>query len=181
MKTGWLIIPLTFMISFSCMPDREAETNIKSTIEYPDQESWQATIRITKDGDTVGLLKAGHVQKFSKKNITLLGDGLTVDFFDNQGNHTSVLNSKGGKIFDDKQNMTAHGNVSVVSDSGLILLTDTLHWNNKEQKIYSNISVKLISNEADTLYGDSFISGPDLVNYEIVNPRGKSSKFLKIE
>ena len=181
MKITWLILAVQLIVSISCAPDRKEETSIQSSIEYPDQESWQATIRITKDGNTVGLLQAGHVQKYSKKNITLLGDSLTVDFFDNEGNHTSVLHSAGGKIYDDRQDMTAFGNVSVVSDSGLILLTDTLHWHSKEQKIYSNIAVKLISDDADTLFGDSFKSDPDLVNYEIVNPRGKSSLILKIE
>ena len=175
------IVFILFYLQVSCSAERKQETVTETSVEYPDQESWQATIQLTKDGRIVGMLEAGHIQKFSKKNITLMKSGIKVDFYDMDGNHTSVLNSESGKVFDDRQDMLAYGNVVVVSDSGLTLFSDTLKWNNKEQKIYSDILVKIISNEADTLYGDSFISDPGLINYEIVNPRGKSSKLLTIE
>jgi len=176
-----LIGIITFQFQVSCSAERKQESVTETSVEYPDQESWQATIQITKDGRTVGMLEAGHIQKFSKKNITLMKSGLKVDFYDMDGNHTSVLNSESGKVFDDRQDMLAYGNVIVVSDSGLTLFSDTLKWNNKEQKIYSDVPVKIISDEADTLYGDSFKSDPGLINYEIVNPHGKSSKSLTIE
>jgi len=169
------------IVFFSCSSQREEEQIQESVIEYPDQESWQATIRITKDGQTVGLLQAGHIQKFNQKKITLLKDGLVVDFFNTQGEHTSVLNSGGGTVYDDRQDMIAYENVVVVSDSGLQLFSDTLRWDNKNQKIYSDIPVRIVSDEADTLYGDRFTSDTDLSNYEIVNPRGKSTKSLRID
>jgi len=176
-----LILITLYLLLNSCGTERAEETSVEPTTVYPDQESWNATIRITKDGKTVGLLKSGHIQKYNATKTTLLKDGLHVDFYDNLGNHTSVLTSEGGKVLDDKQDMEAFGNVVVVSDSGIVLYTDTLKWNNKDQKIYSEIAVKIVSEESDTLYGDSFKSDPDLTNYEIVNPHGKSSKMLKIE
>lgn len=176
-----MIFIFVLAASFSCSSERENESAVTDSGIYPDQESWHAVMRVTKDGRTTGLINAGHIQKFSAKKITLMKDSLKVDFFDENGNHTSVLTSLGGKILDDRQDMTAYGNVIVVSDSGLALFTDTLRWNNKEQKIYSDIPVKFISDEGDTLYGDSFKSDPDLVNYEIENPHGKSSKIISLE
>lgn len=170
-----------FLFTFGCSSQGQEEQESDSVIEYPDQESWNATIRITKDGRTVGLLKAGHIQKFNEKKITLLKEGLVVDFFNAQGEHTSVLNSVGGTVYDDRQDMIAYENVVVVSDSGLQLFSDTLRWDNKNQKIYSDIPVRIVSDEADTLYGDRFTSNPDLSNYEIVNPRGISTKSLRID
>ncbi len=183
MQQIWTLLFFTSVLftSVSCSSDRQKEMSATDNNSYPDQESWQAVLRVTKDGRTTGLIHAGHIQKFSTKKITLLKAGLKVDFFDADGNHSSVLNSRGGKIFDDRQDMTAFGNVVVVSDSGLTLFTDTLRWNNKEQKIHSDIPVVFISDEGDTLYGDSFKSDPDLVNYEIENPHGKSSKIISIE
>lgn len=175
-----IFLILIISLIFSCSDEKNKAVSI-DTKNYPDQESWDATIFITKDGKTVGNLKAGHVQKFTKKKITLLDENLQVDFYNEMGEHTSVLTSDGGKIFDLKQDMVAYGNVVVVSDSGLTLFTDTLKWNNKEQKIYSEIPVKIISQDQDTLYGNSFISDPNLINYEIVNPRGKSKKTLTLE
>lgn len=176
----FILLLLSIFLMFNCTEDKNKALPSDARV-YPDQESWQATILITKDAKTVGYLKAGHVQKFSKQQLTLLDENLQVDFFNEKGEHTSVLTSDGGKVFDIKQDMVAYGNVVVVSDSGLTLSTDTLKWDNKEQKIYSDIPVIFTTQEKDTLYGDSFKSDPDLINYEIVNPRGKSKKNLTIE
>jgi len=176
----FLSILIILVLSSSCSQEEKKPLTVDGK-EYPDQESWDAVILITKDGSTVGHLKAGHIQKFTRKKTTYLDEKLLVDFYNEKGRHTSVLTSEGGKVHDVKQDLTAYGNVVVVSDSGLTLFTDTLKWNNKEQKIYSEIPVKFASEDGDTLYGDSFKSDPDLVNYEIENPRGKSKKSLSIE
>jgi len=67
----------------------------------------------------------------------------------------------------------------VLSDSGMTLYTDTLRWNNKDQKIISEIPVK-ITTQTDTIYGDSFISDPNLENYTITNSRAISKRTLKL-
>ena len=94
------------------------------------------------------------------------------------GQHTSVLTSEGGEVNDIEQNMTAYGNVVVVSDSGVTLYTDTLYWDNENQKIKSEIPVMIIS-ENDTLYGDTFISDPSLENYEITNSHGTGAGLFR--
>ncbi|MEJ2543942.1 MAG: LPS export ABC transporter periplasmic protein LptC, partial [Calditrichaceae bacterium] len=103
------------------------------------------------------------------------------DFYNNEGKHTSVLTSEGGKVFDNNQDMLAYGNVIVISDSGMTLYTDTLKWDNKKQKIISEVPIMITTEEGDTLYGDSFISDPNLRNREIINPHGKSVKSIDIE
>ncbi len=178
----YLYILFTTLLVLSCSTsDNQKAGTTPETKSYPDQESWNATMFITREGKTIGHLKAAHVQKFTKKNITLLDGGIQVDFYNEKGRHTSVLTSDGGEVMDATQDMTAYGHVVVVSDSGLTLHTDTLKWNNKKQKIYSKNSIILTTTKHDTLYGDGFVSDPDLANYEITNPRGKSSKSLNIQ
>lgn len=175
----FFIALLLFVIG--CSDDSAKTIQKTQTHEYPDQESWDATIVITRNGKKSGKLAAGHVRKYSDKMITLLDEGIKVDFFDETGQHTSVLTANGGKVFDQRQDMLAYGNVVVVSDSGMTMHTDTLKWDNKNQKIFSEIAVIFTTNENDTLYGDSFVSDPNLDNYEIVNARGKSSKRINLE
>ncbi len=170
---------LVFLFA-ACSSDTGKQT-LQSETDYPDQESWQATVLITKDARTVGKLQAGHVRKYSKKNITLLDDSLIVDFFNSEGGHTSVLYARGGKVFDVRQDMIAYGKVKVVSDSGLTLYTDTLRWDNKAQKIISDRAMMIVSDQGDTLFGDYFKSNPAMTDYEISNPRGKSSKRLQMK
>lgn len=180
MKSSLLKLSLILILA-ACATEREDKPEVLPQVEYPDQESWDATIYITRQGKVAGFLKAGHIEKYSQKNITLLKDSLKVDFYNEQGQHTSILTSEGGKVFDLSNDMIAFGNVVVISDSGLTLFTDTLKWDNERQKIISEIPIKITTEEGDTLFGDSFISDANLKNREIVNPRGKSSKSIKID
>ena len=179
MKYIFLVIIL--IITIGCINDEKEPALPDSIEEYPDQESWDATILITKEANTIGYLKAGKIEKYSKKNITLLKEKIKIDFYNNEGQHTSVLTSEGGKVFDITQDMLAYGNVIVISDSGMTLYTDTLKWDNKKQKIISEVPITITTEEGDTLYGDSFVSDPNLRNREIINPRGKSIKTIKID
>ncbi len=178
-----LMAALAFvLVVVSGCTQQESPKKVSSTpAEYPDQESWNTTIKITKEGRVAGLVWAGYVRKFTKKQKTFLSDSIKIDFYNQQGRHNSVLYARGGEVNDKIQDMVAYGNVVVVSDSGLTLYTDTLKWDNKKQKLYSEIPIMITTDEGDTLYGDRFISDPDLTNYEIVNPRGKSTKKVDIE
>lgn len=170
---------VTFLLILNCTKTETEAVSTDETIDYPDQESWNTTMTISNDGNRVGVVQAGHLQKFSTKRMTFISDGLKVDFYNALGQHTSILTAEGGKVEDTEQDMIAYGNVVVVSDSGMTLYTDTLKWDNKNQKIISEIPVKITS-ATDTLYGDSFISDPSLENYEITNSRGTGSElFIK--
>lgn len=173
------LVVLCLMIS--CSFEKREEVVPFAEQDYPDQESWDATIYITRMGRVVGFLKAGHIQKYSQKNLTFLQDSITVDFYNEQGEHTSVLTAWGGKVYDQTQDMLAFGNVVVVSDSGVTLFTDTLKWDNERQKIVSEIPITIATETGDTLYGDSFISDTNLQNREITNPRGRSSKRIELD
>jgi LPS export ABC transporter protein LptC len=148
--------------------------------DYPDQESWDATMYFTKEGKRRAVLKAGYIAKFTSKKYTLIEEGLRVEFYDEDGNPKSVLTSNKGKVLDTSQDMIATGNVIVVAKNGSTLYTEELKWKNREEQIISDMPVK-ITTPTDTIYGDTFISDPDLVNYEITNTRGSSQKTISID
>ncbi len=108
----------------------------------------------------------------------MIRDSLIVDFFDESGRHSSVLKARGGEVKDNTQDMMAYGNVIVVSDSGVTLYTDTLHWDNRNKKIYSRNPVMFIT-RYDTLYGDRFESDERLKNYTIHNASGVSYRNFR--
>jgi LPS export ABC transporter protein LptC len=148
--------------------------------DYPDQESWHARMLFTKEGKRRAVLEAGYIAKFTDKQYTLIREGLRLEFFDEEGNPKSVLTSNEGKVFDATQDMLAIGDVVVVSKNGSTLYSSELNWKNKEERIISNVPVK-ITTETDTIYGDTFVSDPDLINYEITNTRGSSQKKISID
>lgn len=176
----YLIVFFSILCFVACTEFNDEKSVQEDIEDFPDQESWNAKMFFTKDGKKRAILEAGYISKFSKKKITLLKEGLQVDFFDSDGNHKSKLNSEEGKVFDDKQDMVATKNVIVISDNGNHLYCEELHWNNKDQKIISYVPVMITTNE-DTLYGDSLISDPDLHNYEITNAHGSSQKTISLD
>jgi LPS export ABC transporter protein LptC len=147
--------------------------------DLPDQESWDNNIFFTRDDKRRAVLTAGYIAKYNSKNYTILKDGVRVDFYNEEGVLRSILTSEEGKVYDDKQDMYANGHVVVRSENGTTLFTDELFWNNNEQKIISKVPVK-ITTLSDTLYGDTFRSDPDLVDYEITNAHGTSDHSISI-
>lgn len=175
LKSFFVVIIVAVMIS--CSNNGSEDDQKTSTIEFPDQESWNSTLTITKDGQKVSIVQAAYYKKFSTKNIAYISEGLQADFFNDKGQHTSILTSQGGEVNDLDQDMIAYGNVIVVSDSGTTLHSDTLKWDNERQKIISEIPV-MITSGTDTLYGDTFISDPSLENYELTNSHGTGGQLL---
>jgi LPS export ABC transporter protein LptC len=182
MKILIILIYTAFLLitGSGCTSFDEDSTETQQIDDFPDQESWDTEMFFTRDGKRRAVLKAGYVAKYSKKRYTLLREGVKVNFYDSEGNPKSVLTSEEGKVFDDREDMVATGNVVVVSENGTVLYTEELIWKNNEERIISNVPVK-ITTETDTLFGDSFSSDPDLISYEITNARGTSDKTISID
>ncbi len=180
-----LIINILLLIAllsvFSCSTPQEEPSGAKAELEeLPDQESWQSTIIITRDGRRLAEVWAGHIASYNEKNETILKDSIHIDFYNQEGEHNSVLTAKEGIVYNQTNNMVAMGNVVVVSDSEVVLETEELKWNNQKQKIISDVSV-IFTTETEKLIGDSFISDPDLKNYEIKNARGYTQRVIPLE
>jgi LPS export ABC transporter protein LptC len=176
-----IYLGLYLLLAFSAMHCTEFENtdNQPTVTDLPDQESWDNNIFFTRDDKRRAVLTAGYIAKYNSKNYTILKDGVRVDFYNDEGVLRSILTSEEGKVYDDKQDMYANGHVVVRSENGTTLYTDELFWNNSEQKIISKVPVK-ITTLSDTLYGDTFKSDPDLVDYEITNAHGTSDHSISI-
>ena len=162
------------LLFFSC-------TNIEKPNDFQekdisDQESWNPVIILTWDGIKRSVIKSSRMYKSEKKNEIILELGIDADLFSKDEKHMSNLKSDRAIIFEKTDNLLATGNVRVFSDSGVTLFTDSLLWNNKNEKIFSNDSVMLTTNYNDTLYGIGFESNVDLTHWKIKKPWGVSSE-----
>jgi LPS export ABC transporter protein LptC len=142
-----------------------------SSATLPTQESWNTTITFTDSGIVKAILKAGHLSAFEASKQTILDNGVHLDFFDEAGNHSSVLTSLTGKVDESTNNLEAIGNVVVVSDSGVVVETEKLFWDNARQLIHSNDFVKITSPK-EKLQGHGFESDQNLKNYKIFRVTG---------
>ncbi len=145
----------------------------KRAAEVPDQELWDATITFTRDGIPVATIQAGYIAKFSRRSVTYLDSGITVDFFNEEGKHTTRLTADKGQVDETRKDLLATGRVVAVTDSGATLKTPSLRWDNNSRKIVSDAEV-VMTTATDTLYGIGFVSDEHMSNWEIQKPTGRS-------
>jgi len=176
-----LVCFLFLIFLMGCTKIDDEPSGARLDIEsFPDQESWNSTITMTREGKKFAELWAGYIATYNQKKITILKDSIHADFYDKEGNHNSVLTADSGVVYNQTNNLSAFGRVVVVSDSGIILETEKLRWDNEKQKVISEVPVRFTTEE-DTVVGDSFISDPDLTNYEIRNAKGFSRRKIPMK
>ncbi len=146
-----------------------------SSTQLPSQESWNSTITFTDSGIVKAIVRAGHIYSFDHTRITFLDSGVTVDFFDELGRHTTKLTSHRGSVDEGTNNLEAVGNVVVTSDSGTVVRTEKMYWTNARQLIHSPEFVHITSPKED-LKGTGFESDHNLRNYRIFKVTGTAEQ-----
>jgi LPS export ABC transporter protein LptC len=165
-----IILIFTFV---SC--EEKLKPNVVSDLnwdELPSQESFGSHIVFSDSGITRAVLLADHILYYSEKAEYLLNKNVKVDFHNKNGIRNSVLTADSAKIDDKTKNMTAFGNVKVVSDSGTVLTTTEMHWINATRMITGDKFVT-ISSQFETIQGYGFESDQNLTHYTIKRVSGK--------
>lgn len=84
-------------------------------------------------------LTANTAQYFKEKKYALL-DKVHLLFFDKERG-TMTLTSEKGKLFVESNDIEVFDNVILTSLDGYVLLTDSLHYNAKERKVFTKAPV----------------------------------------
>lgn len=144
-----------------------------SQADLPSQESWKSKVIFSDSARTKAVLWAGHIAVYSMERYTLLDDSIHVDFYNEQEQHTSTLTARRGKVHDVTQDFEAYENVVVVSDSGTVLRTERLFWDNAQRKIHTDAFVDIAS-ATEHIMGQGMESDQGLKNYKIYKVTGQA-------
>lgn len=167
---------LILLIAGSCQKQKDDTVGNSENLDFPDQEGWNSVVTTSKNGLVSAIIHYGHMFQFKKKRIVELQDGINIDFYDETGRHTSNLVSDKGRINEVTNDIEAFGNVVVVSDTGITLMTEHLRWDNNIEKIVSHEFVTIVTADQDTFYGKGFESDQNLNNWRILDFSGKASR-----
>ncbi|MCF8306828.1 MAG: LPS export ABC transporter periplasmic protein LptC [Ignavibacteriales bacterium] len=164
-----ILLLMILVLAASCEEIKVKPAVIEASSEEnpPSQESWDSKVLFTERSRLKAILYSDHIRMYEEERYKLL-DGVRIEFFDGDGNRTSVLTSKRGKTDDITQDMFAIDSVVVVSDSGTVVRTDELVWRNKDEKIVSDKFVSIVSPK-EKMEGIGFESDAALKNYTIFN------------
>jgi len=176
----FIITLFAILIFAGCQKRKENTVANPENFEFPDQEGWNSKVISTTNGIVGAIIQYGHMQRFKKRKVVEFDQGIVVDFFNEEGEHTSKLTSKNGKLDEDTKNIEAFGNVVVVSDTGITLKTERLRWDNSIEKIVTYEFVTIVTAEQDTFYGNGFESDQNLENWRITGFSGITSRGIDL-
>lgn len=142
-----------------------------------ENEIWDPIIILTRKEKKI--IKATSKKLYKQKNESalLIGD-VVVDFYNDFGEHISILYADSARINEHSNDLNANGNVYVVSDSGYTLSTSMIVWDNSYKMIVAEDSVMFTTSIGDTLYGVGFESDSDLEEFRIFKPIGITREGL---
>ena len=156
---------LTAVLLLACRS--KVEDNSRSdSIELTLNEIWNPVIILSREEDKIVEAKSEKLYKNNNADALLVGN-VEVDFFNEGGQHISILYSDSARINEQNNNLKANGNVYVVSDSGYTLTTNEILWDNRYKMIVAEDSVMFTTTEGDTLHGVGFESDMDLEQSKI--------------
>lgn len=174
-NAGWLVVMLMIVAGGAGCAEKIKPSIASTTVgqDVPTQESWNSYITFTDSGKVTARVFAGHIAVYENSKVTFLDDGITVDFFNEFEQHTSTLTAQRGKVNDLTHDLEAYGNVVVVSDSGTMLKTEELYWNDARQLIHTPAFVEIIS-PTEHIRGHGFESDHGLKSYRIFRVTGEA-------
>ena len=167
-----------FFSSCTKIETREIKEQEGPVIE---QESWESEILSSKNGVLTSHIRYKHMFQYEKEKVYRFNKGFEVDFFDEEGKHISYVKADSGILEENSEHMEAHGNVEVISDTGAVLYTEKLFWNQAAKRIYTDVPSMVVRAEGDTLYCKGFESDLDLSVMEFYQPQGVSNRRLDLD
>ncbi|MFH1214714.1 MAG: LPS export ABC transporter periplasmic protein LptC [Candidatus Neomarinimicrobiota bacterium] len=170
-------ILLIAFIGWNCSDVANDETT-PTERQYPDQEIWNSAITLTKDGKKRAIVHSAHLTKYNDRAFINMDTDVAVDFYNEEERHLSHLTSQTATVNENTNDLFAKGNVVVVSDSGLTLLTEEMRWDHRKERILSEVFVTFVTPE-DSLTGVGFESDSDLKNWVIFKPSGVTNREMK--
>ena len=160
------LVVVAIICSTACRPvDQLAPENGTEDVS-PDQEAWNTTIYLSRDGRQEATIRAGHRLYYSDTNVTVIDEGVFVEFFEEDGGMASTLEAERGEIDGQTHDLRVWGNVNVYSTERGTLETDSLTWINAANVIETDAAVRLTS-DRDIISGDGFEADPGMHHWTI--------------
>ena len=167
----WLTIILCYIILISCNGSQNTTSTGKKVADFIENDIINPHIVITRGEQRVVEANSMRLLKSPDEDALLVGN-VKADFFNEEGLHMSVMYSDSAEINELTSNLNAKGNVIVVSDSGFVLRTQHLLWDNQYKLVTTDDSVMFTTSGRDTLFGIGFESDMDLTHYKVIKPHG---------
>ncbi len=169
----WVIV---FVLFFSCENDINTVNIITNKDKFPTEVSRNVEIIYSENAEILVKAKAFLLNRYvnDKTSYMEMPEGVTVLFYDSLKNVESSLKANYAVYREKEKIMEARNNVEVVNKKGEKLNTEHLIWNEKKEKIYSNVFVKITTAD-EILFGEGLEADQYFDKWKIKKPKGTIS------
>ena len=141
----------------------QGRTGAEDLVSVPDQESWNAELRISSEGRPRLVMAAAYMARYESRDTTyavlgvdpLGGDStlVRVELFDEDGEPTALLSTKELTYFDRERRFEGVGNVEAVllRAGGARLTADRLTYNEGDGRFVASGNVLVVSQDGKRL------------------------------
>lgn len=180
MKVTSAILFVFVSLLASCEQEQKEHFFSGDMTDIPTHRSKSPVVYFMDSNRVKAVLHANAARVYEDRQRTYLDTNVVVEFMSRStGKRVSILTANAVEVDDRTKDMTARGNVVVVSDSTQTTLhTQVLMWNNGRQKLHSTEFVH-IKAPKETLEGYGFESDQNLENYVIYKVSGITSNLEK--
>ena len=170
-----LLIFCTLICFFSCSNDLEEISRVSNDKVLPVSTSKNVEMLYSDSARMKARIKAPLRETYiGDKGYIEFRKGIKVEFFGNNGKVESQLTSEYAVSRTRENRTEAKNNVVLSNAAGDRLNTEHLIWDQKEDRIYSNVFTRITSPER-VIYGEGFESNQDFSKYRILKIKGNIS------
>ncbi len=173
---SFILLPIFLLTLFSCKTDLDEIRALMHKEELPDVIVENLLSQYSINGNLQVKLISPKANRYTsqKKQYSQFPDGITLMFFDRHMNLHSSLKADYGIYYEKKSFAKAKGNVVLTNTEGSILRTEELLIDEKEEKIYSLVPVKIEDKDGFEITGKGgFESNMDFTVYRFTDVSGR--------
>ena len=162
------------LFSFTVCGDKNESIRIEGERhELPSLRGYDILSVISDSGITRYRVTAAEMLVYDKAPdpYWFFPKGIYLERFDENYNIDANLVADTAKHFEQRAVWQLNGNVKIVNMEGEIFETDELFWDQREERVYTEQSMK-ITQPSRIIFGDGFESNQTMTKYEIKQPRG---------
>lgn len=168
------VAAVTVLFSFSCENDVNEVKELTKSNEFPMEVQENLVLTYSDSSYTRMELKADLAENYPQLEEPKLvfSKGIEVRFFDAYGQEDSRLRADHAIQYPEKRMWVATGDVVVLNKKGERLNTEKLYWDEKEEKIWSDVQSKITTGK-EQIWGEYFEADQNFTEYKIENITGE--------
>ncbi len=138
----------------------------------PDEVLFNSTITLTSRGTLTSQIKADRIMRYANRAPMFLY-GIDAQFYDSSGREQARVTADSGSAIERTRYVELRGKVQVLYSNGTEIKTDSLKWDQANDKVMTEGFVKITKKDGSILTGSGLTTDPRFTSYRLKNPVGE--------